>query len=327
MHPQPGQQFQMLSNDIEDFAQGGGLYAGGTGIVEEFSFRLWDYNGTKPKDSFCAAYLRFKPTDGSGDGKAVEQYYNVGESSEYLPDPTGGHLLSTKGKTPVNSCLWGHFLDSLRKNCGLEKGRLNGPSGIRVMERGLLTLVKVDQPKYDNQQAPPPDPTKRVFPKTTLIATRAVFSWDPNYQRAMSQPPPPPTQHVPPPQQMAPQQQYQPPQQQQYAPPPAQAAPQYANGAPAPQMAPPMPPQQGFAPPTGTANGPSDLGSVVTLLLATHNGSLSLAELPKLVLEELQTSVSREERILRSKESKDPGILAQLASQNRWTISGDDLVA
>src|SRR5271154_3978382 len=90
---------QVLTNEIEDFQAGGGLYPGGTCIVEEACYRLWDYNGKRPKDSQNAAYLRLRPIDGSNDGKVVEQYYSVGgTSSDYVPDNTGGNLIGLKGE-------------------------------------------------------------------------------------------------------------------------------------------------------------------------------------------------------------------------------------
>lgn len=327
MTPSP----QLLSNEIEDFAEGGGLYPGGTGFLEEVSYRLWDYNGTKPKDSFCSAYLRFRPIDGSNSGKVVEQYYSIGSSSDFVPDPTGGHLLALKGKQPTNSTNWGHFLKVLRDNCGLEKGRLSTNSGIRVMERGIVTLVQVDQLYQGDDQLPatplPPGQAagKKPYKHKTLIPTRAVFQWDPNYgnvTRNLQMPPSPP-----PPQQGA----YQPPppqfQQPAYQPPPQQQQPMYqqpANGAPmsmAPAMA--QAPVQQSAP---MANGDYSLASVIRSLLAENGGSLSVAELPAKVLLKLSPPVDRSIRVNVSKESKDVAMLTAIAQANGWTLSGDDLI-
>lgn len=314
---QPQMQMQRLSNEIEDFAEGGGLYPGGTGIVVELSYRLWDYNGTKPKDSFCAAFLKFQPTDGSNEGKPVEQYYNVGSSSDFLPDPTGGYLMSLRGKSATKSTIWGHFLDALRKNCGLEKGRLSGenPPGIRAMERGVMTLVKVDQPKYEGMDELPPTPGqegKKKFPKTMLVATRATFTWDPNYARVsqggqMAQAP---AQHMAPP----------PVPQQQYTPPPPSTQ----------QMA----PVNSSTMPPANSNGDYTLGSVIGRILARSGGSISLAggangqppSLANQILAEVGANLPREARLDLVKASKDPNALAQLAAQRNWTLAGDDLI-
>jgi hypothetical protein len=321
MTPSP----QLVSNEIEDFAEGGGLYPGGTGFLEEVSYRLWDYNGTKPKDSFCAAYIRFRPIDGSNQGKVVEQYYSIASSSDYVPDPTGGHLLSLKGAKPKDSTNWGHFLKVLRDNCGLEKGRLSTNSGIRVMERGIVTLVQVDQLYQGDDQLPatqlPPGQAagKKPYKHKTLIPTRAVFHWDPNYAnvtRNVQMPPPPPQQGAyqpPPPQFQQPAYQPPPPPQQQFQPPPP-------NGAPAPMAQAPV---QQSAP---MANGDYSLASVIRSLLAENGGSLSVSQLPAQVLHKLAPPIDRTIRVNVSKESKDLAMLAAIAQANGWTLSGDDLI-
>jgi len=76
------------------------------------------------------------------------------------------------------------------------------------------------------------------------------------------------------------------------------------------------------------------LGGVISRILARNGGSLSIAGSPtgnppslaNQVITELGTNVTREVRVQLSKESKDPGILAQLAAQHNWTLAGDDLI-
>lgn len=309
---------QLLSNEVEDFQAGGGLYPGGTGIAEEVSYRLWDYNGTKPKDSFCSAYIRFRPIDGSNEGKVVEQYYSIGSSSDFVPDQTGGHLISLKGKVPTDSTNWAFFLKTLRNNCGLEKGRLSGPIGIRAMERGVLTLVQVDQPHREGLDELPATQTqqqdgKKKYKPKTLIPTRATFQWDPNYTNATRNVPAPAHTQTPP--------QYQPPQ------PPA---PQYQPPVPQTQAQAPIAPTPGMTQPMTQpmSNGTSDhsLAGVIRALLTKNGGSLSVSQLPALVLQELAPPIDRMVRVNVSKESKDPAMLAAAAQANGWTLSEDDLI-
>lgn len=320
---QPQHQPQVVSNEIEDFQQGGSLYPGGTGIVEECCYKLWDYNGTRPKDSDTAAYIRFRPIDGSNGGAVVEQYWSVGSSSEFLPDNTGGNLIAIRSKTGMtNSTNWAHFCEVLRNGCGLERGKLSSPMGIRVMQNAIMTLVRVDQKHREGLDELPKtgqaQDKKKAFPKTTLVPTRATFTWDPNYANATKNipPPPQPGQHA---SQQA-QTPYQAPIQPQYA----QALP---NGAPTPQMA--MASQMVQAPPQAHGTAPSgdfSLAGVIRSLLAKNNGGLSVAQLPNMVLTELGANVTREVRVAVSKESKDPGALAAVAQANGWTLAGDDLI-
>lgn len=338
--PQQQHQPQMVSNEIEDFQAGGALYPGGTGIVEECCYKLWDYNGTRPKDSDTAAYIRFRPIDGSNEGKVVEQYWSVGSSADFLPDNTGGNLISTRTKPGMtNSTNWAHFLETLRNGCGLERGRLSSPMGIRVMQNAVMTLVRVEQKHREGLDELPKTPgldKKKAFPKTTLVPTRATFSWDPNYANATKNIPPPPqpgqhpqAQAMAQTQAPAPQQQYQQPAAPMYQPPAMQ--PQYAqappNGAPAPMMA--NAPQMAQAPvqaPGMAPGGDFSLGGVIRSLLAKNNGALSVAQLPNMVLTELGANVTRDVRVAVSKESKDMNALAAVAQANGWTLAGDDLI-
>jgi hypothetical protein len=318
MHPTQGQP-QVLSNEIEDFQAGGGLYPGGTGIIEEFCYCLWDYDGKRPKDSTCAARLRLRPIDGSNEGKVVEQYYSVGASTDYLPDNTGGNVISLRGKAFMDSTNWGHFLKTLRNGCGLEKGKLSSPIGIRAMQQGVMTVVKAEQPHregLDDLPATPADKDKKKYPRTMLLPTRAVFTWDPNYASATRNIPPPPQSGQSVPTQTPPPLHYQAP----------------ANGAAVQQVG-------GVATVTpmasNPANGDYSLAGVIRSLLAKNGGSLSIAGGPNgtpppiasQVITELGTNVTREMRIAMSKESKDMAVLTQLAAVNGWTLAGDDLIA
>jgi hypothetical protein len=300
MNPAP----QILSNEIEEFQAGGGLYPGGTCLIEECCYKLWDYNGKRPKDSQTAAYLRLKPLDGSNEGKIVEQFYSVGgTSSDYVPDNTGGNLISLKGSPLRDSTNWAHFLETLRNNCGLEKGRLSTNLGIRALQNGVITVVKADQKHRDfgdDLPATGGKDDKKKFKATTLLPTKFTATWDPNYANA--------TRNIP----MASVHAQAP------APAPAPTS-QYTNGAPpAPAMAPPPMP-------TG---GPVDatLSGVLKSLLAKHNGSLTTTGLPKLVLEELGASVTREVRVAVAKEAGDMALVAAAAQVNGWVLAGTDLI-
>jgi len=196
MNPQP----QILSNEIEEFQAGGGLYPGGTCIVEEACYKLHDYNGTRPKDSVCSAYLRLKPIDGSNDGKIVEQFYSIGGGNktnvdDFMPDNTGGNIISMKGTPFRDSSNWAHFLETARNNCGLEKGRLSGPTGIRILQNAVITVIKADQKHHDFGDELPmtgrPDDRKKQK-RTTLLPTKLALVGDPNYANATRNMPAPP---------------------------------------------------------------------------------------------------------------------------------------
>jgi len=292
MNPTP----QVLSNEIEDFQEGGGLYPGGTGLIKEFTYALWDYNGTKPKDSFCAARMTFHPIDGSNEGKAVIQYYNVGSSSEYLPDNTGGNVISLRGKNFMDSTNWGHFLKTLRNGCGLEKGKLSGPTGIRVMDNAIMTVVKADQPhrEFDELPATPEKgKEKKTFKPSMLLPTRAVFTWDPNYASATRNVPPPVTSTQAPP------------------PIPAQTAPGASPTAQAPVM---------------TQNGDYTLSTAMKALMS-QLGSLPVGDLAKVLAEgPLRPPFDRVKRLAICKEAKNLAMVATAVQENGWTMAGDDII-
>lgn len=181
-----------LSNSLEDFVAGG-LYPGGTGIIREFRYRLWDYAGTQPPDSNVAVYCRFTPKDGSNEDKDVEHYWNVGPSDELAPDHSGGFLLPVQkpGKEPrkgiSGQCNWAQALKGFI-NCGLndKPSPFNVEPGIRMMEGSEVTFARVDQVERDfqreDQVAVPgqaPSGQQRGRRKNqTLVPTRAKFAWE-----------------------------------------------------------------------------------------------------------------------------------------------------
>lgn len=174
-------QVKYVSNEIEDFEQGGGLYPGGTGIIEELKFVLWDYDGKQPKDSALAVYMKFQPTDGSNEGKPVEQYWSAGDAASFSPDPTGGFLVPLKTRSAQSdNSNWALVLKRLRDNCGLEPGKLSGEEkgkeGIRALERSEATFSRIDQPTREGM--PEKDQAAKKFKATILVPTKAKFPWE-----------------------------------------------------------------------------------------------------------------------------------------------------
>lgn len=172
---------QYVSNEIEDFEQGGGLYPGGTGIIEEIKYVLWDYDGKQAKDSALAAYMKFQPTDGSNEGKPVEQYWSAGDAAAFAPDPTGGFLIQLKTRTAQSdNSNWADVLKRFRDNCGLENGKLSGhekgKEGIRALERSEVTFSRVDQ--KERTDLPNKDQAPKKFKATILVPTKVKFPWE-----------------------------------------------------------------------------------------------------------------------------------------------------
>lgn len=192
------EQLQPLSNSLDDFIAGG-LYPGGTGIVKEFCFKLWDYDGKQPPNSSTFVFMRLAPIDGSNDGKDLEHYWSVGSADEFQPDHTGGFLVAVTrpGKEPrkgiSNQCNWHQALASLVRNCGMDPGKFNGPGGLRQFEGSEATVSRVDQVARDFQdanaaaapalatapgQTAPQQQQRRSNKPTTLVFTRVKYAWD-----------------------------------------------------------------------------------------------------------------------------------------------------
>jgi hypothetical protein len=140
---------QQLSNFIDDFVQSG-IYPGGTGIIQDIAYQLWDYDGKQAPDSVCAVHLVLQPTDGSGDNKPQDIYWSVGPSSDFQPDHTGGFVLSGSRAGMSNSSNWALVCAALKNTCGMEAGAVNGPTGIRALIGGEMTLTRKDQPAREN---------------------------------------------------------------------------------------------------------------------------------------------------------------------------------
>jgi hypothetical protein len=174
----------VVSNNPDDFIQGGGLYPGGRGILKEINYAFWDYNGRQPPNSSVAVKCVFSPTDGSNEGKDETIYWSVGPATDYQPDETGGFCFAIGTKAQIaDSSNWHFVADKFVKNCGMAPAVLNGPTGIKALERSEVTLVRMDQPdrNIDNvqQQVPViPGQSQRKFKPTILVPTAAVFTWD-----------------------------------------------------------------------------------------------------------------------------------------------------
>lgn len=172
---------RFASNNIDDFEEGG-LYPGGTGVIEEIRYTLWDYDGKQPKDSVIAVYAKFQPTDGSNENKPVPIHWAAGNDvKSFAPDPTGGHLVVMGAREKQSqSSNWAFVLKRFRDNCGLEGKQLDGPDGILALARTEVTFTRVDQPTRDglNNDDKPADAKEKKFKPTVLVPTKARFPWE-----------------------------------------------------------------------------------------------------------------------------------------------------
>lgn len=179
---------RFASNNIEEFEEGG-LYPGGTGIIEEIKYTLWDYDGKQPKDSVIAVHCKFQPTDGSNENKPVDIFWAAGNDvKSFAPDPTGGHIviLGARDKQSQSS-NWAFVLKKLRDNCGMDGTKLNGTEGILVLARTQVTFARIDQPTRDGLSEDKPVDAKdgKGFKKTILVPTKATFPWEKGAGRAV----------------------------------------------------------------------------------------------------------------------------------------------
>ena len=171
---------QRVSNS--DF-QAGGIYPGGTGIVKDIAYKLWDYNGTQPPNSQTCVEAIFSPIRQVQRGKDVAINWNVAKADSHAPDPSNsGFCLDLKGTGAKlsDSSNW-HFAfeEGFVKNCGIPKDALDGPNGIKALIGSELTLTRMDPPKRDLPNAAPAapgQPPKRV--NQILIPTRAKWAWE-----------------------------------------------------------------------------------------------------------------------------------------------------
>ena len=168
------------SNNIDQFEEGG-LYPGGTGVIEEIKYVLWDYDGKQPKDSVIAVYVKFQPTDGSNEGKPVPIYWAAGNDvKSFAPDPTGGHLVIMGAREKQSqSSNWAFVLKKFRDNCGMDASKLDSPEGILALTRTQVTFARIEQPTRDglNEDKPATGEPKKFKP-TVLVPTKATFPWE-----------------------------------------------------------------------------------------------------------------------------------------------------
>ena len=177
------------SNNVDDFEEGG-LYPGGTGVIEEIKYTLWDYDGKQPKDSVIAVYCKFQPTDGSNEGKPVIMYWAAGNDvKSFAPDPTGGRIVIMGAREKQSqSSNWAFVLKKFRDNCGMEGAKLDGPDGILALARTQVTFTRIDQPTRDglNEDKPADPKEKGGFKKTILVPTKATFPWEKGASKAQA---------------------------------------------------------------------------------------------------------------------------------------------
>jgi hypothetical protein len=295
MNNQPMQ----LSNFIDDFVQSG-IYPGGSGVIQDICYKLWDYDGKQPPDSQCAVYLLMQPTDGSNEGKPVEIYWSVGPALDFQPDHTGGFLISSTRAGISNSCNWADVNERLKNTCGLESTHLNGPTGIRALIGGEITLTRVDQKKRDLADEAPAQPGQggRQNKRTILVPTRFRGAWERGGARPVSVAQPPAQRPGP------------------VAVPPAQtSAP--APAASAPVMTTPHPVQNG---------NPGGFDTITALreILSEQGGFVAITDLPKHMLNKL-VSVTPQVRVAALTAVKPENLAATVAPAG-MTFDGTNLI-
>lgn len=292
-----------LSNNPDDFIAGGSLYPGGTGLIEDIAYVLWDYEGKMPPNSVVAVKCIFKPTDGSNDGKDVLIFWSVGPSTEFVPSQDGGFIFPVGNAQGIkNSTNWFHVTAALRDTCGLEGAKLNGAAGIRCLISGQLTLVRKDQPTRDGlvpQQATPGQPT---YKSTFLIPTSAIFPWDRQAGgRAVR---------------------------------PAAAAKPGPVAVPAPAAAPvahapaPVPMPTAAAPAVSNGVVPTDTSALIAevvyeVLTQVEGNAITLKDLPKAMLDKIGPQgrgIAVPTRTAISKQIKDVAFITALAEANGWAF-------
>lgn len=170
---------RFASNNIEEFEEGG-LYPGGTGVIEEVKYVLWDYDGKQPKDSVIAVYVKFQPTDNSNEGKPVPIHWAAGNDvKSFAPDPTGGHLVIIGAREKQSqSSNWAYVLKKFRDNCGMDVTKLDGNEGILALTRTQVTFTRMDQPTREGLQDDKPAGEPKKFKSTLLVPTKATFPWE-----------------------------------------------------------------------------------------------------------------------------------------------------
>lgn len=179
---------RFASNEIDDFEQGG-LYPGGSGVIKEIYYTLWDYDGKQPKDSALAVYCKFQPTDGSNENKLVNIYWSVGDASAFAPDPEGGRLVILKAREKQSdNSNWAVVLKALANTCGLEKGKLSTEKGIRALELSEMTFTRQDQKEREGLPEKQAEGEKKKNKSTMLVPTRAKFPWEKGSRAAASAP-------------------------------------------------------------------------------------------------------------------------------------------
>jgi hypothetical protein len=286
----------------EEFMEGGALYQGGTGLVKQFSFKLWDYDGHMPKDSIVAAEMLFQPTDGSNEGKEILIHWSVGNATDYSPDgqANNGFVLALKGQQKLgDGSNYAYFLKKLAETCGMQAGRLSGPNGIHALEGSSITLARVDQPQRAGLDQAPADPTKKKYPRQTYIPTRAQWGWDTGAQPATAGTTATGTRAT------------------------RRGAAAAAPAAPVQQAATAQNPVTAAAPVNGNGAASSvTADSIIEALLA--QGPVAIADLPRLSLEWLTANniTDRSVRLPLSKSMKDEGAVAEMAVVNDWKLEG-----
>jgi hypothetical protein len=174
------QQPQRISHELDDFSASG-IYPGGTNIITDAGYVLWDYGGSMPPNSNCAMKITCQPTDGSNENKPHDIYWNVGPASDFAPEGDGAFMMGNR--PPSQQCNWFFALSKFRDNCGLEKGKLSGEKGVKALIGSEVTFIRVPHEREAfKDQAPQIDPAtgkpKQKQSSNIIIPSKARFAWE-----------------------------------------------------------------------------------------------------------------------------------------------------
>lgn len=174
-------QRQRISHEVDDFVAAA-IYPGGTNVIDNARWGLWDYGGKQAPDSNCALIIDMTPIDGSNNGKPHTEYWNVGEAAVFGPVEDGKFLEGTRH--PSQNCNAFQFMKYLQDNCGMERGRLSVEGvGVKALIGSTITFIRVPDTRDFSNLNSGLDPTTGLAKVATkqkdiLVASKAQFSWE-----------------------------------------------------------------------------------------------------------------------------------------------------
>jgi hypothetical protein len=141
-------EFRKLSNDVEDFVQGGiGPDQADVSVV--FTYASFDYAGKMANDPVLAVKGTCTPLDGSNESKPFDIEWTCGgKMSEVRIINDGGDVESKTKDNLAKGSNWALFQSALNDAAGGNFTKIvNGPKGIRELDGIQVTIKRVKQPE------------------------------------------------------------------------------------------------------------------------------------------------------------------------------------